>query len=357
MSTENYKKYMSIIAVISVIDIIFCVVFAIIVPLVKKPYEIPVSVKPEATQKVYPDIIKTDTAESFASLIDNLGTLKHTYPELIKLYTAGYSEAGRELLMITLGNGPKKALLLGAVHAREHLTTKYLLCCVETYCKAYYSPDGFFENYNVKDLLDSYTLYIIPCVNPDGLEIIHSRENPQSFVSVSKLSEYKATKNGVDLNRNFPLAWEQIDNNVTRPSDFYYKGSSPACAAETQAVMKLCEENEFEFAISFHVKGNCIYWGDEHNTSLNMQYEAFANNIASVSNLFVTSPTEKAKDYGGGFENWFRHTYSHPGLCVELVDNEHIIMPTDNSDYTDFYKTVNFEKTVFVTLEAMRTLY
>ena len=357
MNFRDYKKYICIIAVIAVIDIVSCVILAVIVPLVKKNEAVQVCTTAETVQKTLPDIIKTDGAESFSSLIENLGALKYNYPELLKLYTAGYSEAGRELLTVTLGNGPKKALLLGAVHAREHITTKYLLCCIETYCKAYYSPDGFFENYNVKDLLDAYTLYIIPCVNPDGLEIIRSRENPQNFVNVSTLSEYKANKNGVDLNRNFPLAWEQINNNVTRPSECFYKGSSPACASETKAIMKLCDENSFEFAISFHIKGNCIYWGDNYDTSLNAQYKTFAGTVAGVSGLYMTKPTEKAKDYGGGFENWFRHKYSHPGICVELMDNELKNMPTDNSNYINFYKTVNFEKTVFVTLEAMKILY
>ena len=112
--------------------------------------------------------------------------------------------------------------------------------------------------------------------------------------------------------------------------------------------MKLCKENDFAFLLSIHVKGNCIFWGDQYNESYNNIYKAFAQDIAATTELYVTEPTEKATSYGGGFENWFRHTYTRPGICIELVDNETIINPCTNENYAEFNKTVNYEKTKFV---------
>ena len=220
-------------------------------------------------------VVKTATPETFDSLLGTVTAIKNRYPDIIKVYTTGYSEGGKEILMYTLGNGNKKALITGAIHAREHITTKYILKVTEDYCNAYSGTTGHYGNYDIYNLLNEYTLYIIPCANPDGLEIILSNETPEKNVRVSKLSEYKANKKGVDLNRNFPLAWNYINNGVTSPADYYFKGYESGSAKESQALMNLCFENDFTFMISVHIKGNCIFWGDTYKTQNNPIYKAF----------------------------------------------------------------------------------
>lgn len=306
------------------------------------------------TVSFLPEIIGTAHAESYDSLGENLLRLEKAYPDLLEFGTAGKSSGGRELLMIKLGTGENKALFVGGIHAREHISTKYLLCCIETYCKAFHTDEGMLGSYDIRSLLSNFTLYIIPCANPDGLEIIHSREKPVSGVKVKKLAEYKANKNGVDLNRNFPLAWDSIDNGVKTPSESFFKGYSAGSEPETKALTELCRQNEFEFCISVHIKGNCIYWGDLYNTAYNEAYKAYASNIANVCALKLTNPTVSPNDYGGGFENWFRHTFSRPGFCVELIRNELNVLPLDDSNYNDFYGTVNYGSTVFLLAAAMR---
>lgn len=298
-------------------------------------------------------IVNTTTPETFDSLLGTVTALKNCYPDIIKIYTAGYSESGREILMYTLGNGNKKALITGAIHAREHITTKYLLKVTEDYCNAYYSATGYYRTYDIYKLLNEYTLYIIPCINPDGLEIILSNDTPENNVRVSKLSEYKANKKGVDLNRNFPIAWDYINNGVTAPADYYFKGYESGSAKETQALMNLCFENDFSFMISVHIKGNCIFWGDTYKTQNNIIYKAFAEDICNASGLLMTNPTKKAKDYGGGFENWFRHQFDRPGVCIELSDVENIVEPCGNENYKDFNKFVNYEKSSNAIAAAM----
>lgn len=297
-------------------------------------------------------IVSDTSPETFDSLIETLGELKYRYPDDIKIFTAGYSENGREILMYTLGSGEKKALIVGGVHAREHISTKYLLKVTEDYCAAAHSATGCYGEYNINSIFQEYTFYVIPCVNPDGLEIILSRDKAKSGVRISKLSEYKANANGVDINRNFPLAWESIDNGVTSPADYYFKGYSSASAKETQVLMSLCDESEFQFMLSFHIKGNLLYWGDNYKTYNNPLYKAFAEDIASACGFFVTEPTEKAENYGGGFENWFRHTYDRAGVCVELGDYKNKIKPCGDENYVDFYGFVNYEKSSFAIAAA-----
>ncbi len=299
------------------------------------------------------NIVNTSTPETFDSLLGTITALKNQFPDIIKIYTAGYSESGREILMYTLGSGNKKALITGAIHAREHITTKYILKVTEDYCNAYYNATGYYGSYDIYNLLNEYTLYIIPCANPDGLEIILSNDAPEKNVRVSKLSEYKANKMGVDLNRNFPIAWDYINNGVTAPADYYFKGYQAGSAKETQTLMSLCLDNNFAFMISVHIKGNCIFWGDTYKTHNNGIYKAFAEDICNASGLLMTNPTKKPKDYGGGFENWFRHQFDRPGVCIELSDNKNIVEPCGSENYKNFNQFVNYEKSSNAIASAM----
>ncbi len=301
---------------------------------------------------VFKSIIDTTYAESYASIKANLKKLYTLYPDKITITTLGKSEANNDIPMITLGKGEKKALVVGAIHAREHITTKYLLRCIEDYCFATTTPSGKLGNFNIRKLLKEYTLYIVPCTNPDGLEIIRSRLTPIDY-TVKDLTEYKANYNGVDLNRNFPLAWDKINNGVTKPSDYYFKGYKSGDQKETQALMNICESNEFEFMLSIHIKGNCLYWGDTYNTKYNARYKAFAKDIANTCGFYMTQPTKDATSYGGGFENWFRHTYNRPGVCVELSDVDNIVKPCNNSNYKDFDGFVNYKYSKYAIAAAM----
>ena len=354
MSDKSFRLSLSFLSIFSALVLTIGILFSFFTANSTQQKNTPVE---ETTQIMENEpvltIVNTTFPESFDSLLGTITTIKNRYPDLLKIYTAGYSESGREIIMYTLGNGNKKALITGAIHAREHITTKYLLKVTENYCNAYYSASGFYNDYDIYNLLNEYTLYIIPCINPDGLEIILSNDIPGKNVRVSKLSEYKANKEGVDLNRNFPIAWDYINNGVTSPADFYFKGYQSGSAKETQALMKLCFENDFAFMISVHIKGNCIYWGDTYKTQNNLIYKSFAEDICNASGLLMTNPTKKPKDYGGGFENWFRHQFDRPGVCIELSDTENIIMPCGSQNYKDFNKFVNYEKSSNAIAAAM----
>lgn len=345
MSDKAYRLSLSFLAIFSAFTLTIGVILNIFTAINNKKHHptIESTTQIEGTEDKM-SLVNTASPESFDSLLGTVTALKNQFPDLIKLYTAGYSESGREIIMYTLGNGEKKALITGAIHAREHITTKYLLKVTEDYCNAFYSATGYYGNYNIYNLLNEYTLYIIPCVNPDGLEIILSNDTPEKNVRISELSEYKANKKGVDLNRNFPIAWDYINNGVTSPADYYFKGYESGSAKETQVLINLCLENEFAFMLAVHIKGNLVFWGDTYKTDNNPVYKAFAEDICNASGFLMTEPTKKAKDYGGGFENWFRHKFNRPGVCIELSDIENIVEPCGSENYTDFNNFVNYEK-------------
>ncbi|MGN0526525.1 MAG: M14 family zinc carboxypeptidase [Acutalibacteraceae bacterium] len=364
MSDQNYKASIISLSIFAAAVLVTGCILSFIMPKYKyvNAYE-KVAITDLSTQTTLTEyetvaesdenrIITLKTHESYKSLVTDMNTLCNTYPELLELTSAGSSERGRDMLMFKMGNGKKNALVIGAVHAREHITTKYLLRVAEDYCIAY-RDSGSYAGYDLKKLFSEYTLYIMPCANPDGLEIMFFNEIYDSTVKVKKLTDYKANAKGVDINRNFPLAWNKIDNGVTAPNECYFKGYEPGDAKETQNLISLCDIMNFEFMLSFHVKGDCIFWADTESTENNASYKAFAKKISNACGFKLNTPSKEPSDYGGGFENWFRHTYQKPGLCIELVDNENIISPCDDSNYVNFKALVRYNSTSKAILSAM----
>lgn len=297
--------------------------------------------------------IDTTKRYNHTLLLEDIDKAASLYPKLISVSTVGNSVNGRAIKLIKVGKGDKKALILGAIHAREIITSKYLMLCIFEYCEAYNSKSGKFGSYNAKKLLDEYTLYIVPCANPDGMEIVSNKKVPNAYIADFSRYDYKANTNGVDLNRNFPLAWEQVENGVTKPSNAAYKGPFAGSEPETKCLMGLCEKNRFEFALSFHITGECVFWGDTYDTSHNKNYRQFAKRLTDLTDFYLTPVSNDVDSYGGGFENWFRHEYKKPGLCVELVSYKYTSSPTDNTDYKDFSGTVNWGVSKYIILESI----
>ncbi len=313
--------------------------------------------KPSTTSKPSessPDFfIDASKRYTHTSLNDDINKLKSLYPDLISVSYVGKSVNSRAIKLIKLGKGEKKVFACAAIHAREIITSKYIMLCAFEYCEAYESKSGKYGQYNVKELLDEYTIFIVPCANPDGMEIVGNKKVPNASIAGFSRYEYKANTNGIDLNRNFPLAWDKINNKITSPSNYGYKGKAAASEPETKCLMSLCKSNSFEFAFSFHVTGECVFWGDVYNTTNNSSYRRFAKRLTDLTGFYLTNESNDVNSYGGGFENWFRHTYKKPGFCIELISYEYRTSPTTNNDYIHFYDTVKWSSTRYILLEAM----
>ena len=71
-------------------------------------------------------------------------------------------------------------------------------------------------------------LWVVPTYNPDGIAR-HTRKNAH----------------GVDLNRNYPYRWADLDGN-------YESGPRPGSEPETRAMMRFLREIKPTWIVSFH---------------------------------------------------------------------------------------------------------
>ncbi len=279
----------------------------------------------------------------------SVGYLRDFYPELISTEVIGSSVKGKDITLLKLGKGDKKACIVAGLHAKEDIAVVFTMRCIEEYAAAYYSKSGKFGSYNLRKMLDEYTLYIVPLLNPDGLDIVNAGEMPLYTDTLSDVvrEDYKSNANGVNLNRNFPFRWDQIISSPAEPDESDYRGPSENSEPETQAIVKLVENNDFEWLFSMHCKGYFVYWADCYNSITNFDRK-LSNRLKDVCGFGLCGATP-LKNLGGGLENWFRYKTGNPGFCVELVG------PDYSSEVNKYFSLkTNWNQTKYTFIQGMR---
>ena len=127
-------------------------------------------------------------------------------------------------------------------------------------------------------------LWLVPAYNPDGLAR-NSRRNAR----------------GVDLNRNYPYHWADLDGS-------YESGPRPASEPETRAMMRFLREVDPDYVLSFHQP---LYGVDTDN-----KRPGFSRLVARTLRLPATT-----LDCGGvchgTMTGWFNHHFRGFALTVE----------------------------------------
>ncbi len=272
---------------------------------------------------------------SYEDLQKDSASLFLRYPGLITTSAIGYSAEGRRIILITLGKGANKILLLGAHHAREYITSGFLMKMAEEYA-GYYEDNIKAGGFDVVSLLDNITMHVVPMVNPDGVYICQNglSENMRGKTGFSgDFRVWKANSNGVDLNRQYPCLWEELDNGVYAPAAEGFKGAAPASEREAQAVISLCMENKYLLSASFHTKGGEIIYKDSLTGNKLPQARGIAKRLSRLTGYRLKSVTKDKNKYAGGFENYFRLRFSRCAFLIELTPYNNTDIPHDDTGF------------------------
>ncbi len=187
----------------------------------------------------------------------------------------GYSVQGKPITASYFGIGPKKILLIGAMHGSESNTGKMLTNWVG-YLRA-----------NQGQIAKDRTFIIVPYANPDG---------------TSKNQRFNA--HGVDLNRNWDTPeWQSLTylQNTSYPNG---GGSAPFSEPETQALRNLILSENPSRIVSYHAAANMVI-GDGIADSFGDWYAA-QTGYNRVKGDVQEDPNMSALGYiiTGTFEDW-----------------------------------------------------
>jgi g-D-glutamyl-meso-diaminopimelate peptidase len=325
---------------------------------------------PVSTEKSEGLIIDPYTVYTSETFNMDANKLRDQFPDLVTVESIGKSVKGTDIKLIKFGKGSRKVLITAGIHARENININLIMRCINEYANAYESCENY-GNYNVKSILDSTTIYFVPLINPDGLDIVNALADPiltslaaNNYIKVT----WKANANGVDLNRNFPYLWDTI---ISRYPDYdkikapYYRsfpGYSAASEPETKAIVDLCAAYPFEFLVSLHTKGQIICWRDLENEVI----EGDDKLAAIIENCLGYSRGAQTDNPGGGFDNWFRSAFKKPGIVIEMAVNDSEVPYNilNRSNYTneptyDIYslRVLNWDKSKCLILAMLNNYF
>ncbi|MBR0134805.1 MAG: peptidoglycan-binding protein [Clostridia bacterium] len=248
------------------------------------------------------------------------------YP-LIKTETIGFSEEGNPLYLFKAGSGKAKVFINAAHHANEWITAPLILDLLETLAKAYASKTTVCGR-NASALLSGVTLYAVPMVDPDGVDIVNGAAGKSAFAKALAIAEnypdipfpsgWKANAEGTDLNLNYPAGWEEAkrikySEGYSSPAPRDYVGPAPLSAAGSRALYELSEANDFSLTISYHTQGGEIYWkyGD-------IEPEGSARIAARMAEASGYRAADVPYESGfAGYKDWFIDRFRRPGFTVE----------------------------------------
>mgnify|MGYP004539191937 FL=1 len=116
------------------------------------------------------NIIPTNSTYNSTLLTNNLITLSLYFP-FLDVQTVGKSVLGKNLYVIKLGTGKKEVFYSASFHANEWITSVIMMKFIENYCNAYVSNSTIY-GYSIRDLFTNVSIYIMPMVNPDGVDLV-----------------------------------------------------------------------------------------------------------------------------------------------------------------------------------------
>ena len=137
-------------------------------------------------------IVPTNVNYNYSLMFQNLTTLNRTYP-FLNIQTVGNSVLGKNIYVVKLGKGTKKVFYSASIHANEWITSVLLMKFIEDYCIAYNNNSRLY-GYSVRRLFNSVSIYIMPMVNPDGVDLVTGNLNKTSL----------AYLNTLNISRQFP---------------------------------------------------------------------------------------------------------------------------------------------------------
>ena len=115
-------------------------------------------------------IVPTNISYSYSILQINLNSLKSLYP-FLEITSSRKSILGNDLPIVKIGNGSKEVFYSAAIHANEWITAPLLMKFLADYCYCYVNNLPIY-GINSRTLYNSVTIYIMPMVNPDGVNLV-----------------------------------------------------------------------------------------------------------------------------------------------------------------------------------------
>ena len=265
---------------------------------------------------------------SYQELINQILQLQE---EGLEIFNAGKSVLGENILATHVGSYTgTQVLIQGGIHAREYITSILLI-----------EQARYLHN---NQLVTDGGIYFIFLSNPDGVKIvldgIDSVKCPitRQYLTIANnnnpdFSQYKANINLVDLNTNFDANWGTGTQNVLCPAPENFIGFYPNSEREVQNLINFTLKNKPSLTISYHSKGNVIFYGFDGESVKNLERD---KKIGEMFSEITGYPLILTENSAGGYKDWCIQTLKIPAYTFE-IGNENIPHPIGIDSLPEIY--------------------
>lgn len=289
------------------------------------------------------DFIIPCSPPDYKTLNGTISKLKCRYP-FLRTGVLGHSLCFRRIPFLCLGRAENPVLISAGFHAQEWITVLVLLRFIENLCNASQSRKPLCS-IDVGAALSRREIIFVPCVNPDGVEIVLKGiasagkwQNLVRKVSKTDLSDWNANAGGVDINHNFNAGWHTSRNlenkaGITGPAPRRFGGIAPESEPETQALTNLCRNRQPCHVIALHSQGEEIFYEYGKHTPERGKHLA---KLFSASSGYTLVKNDGLYSHAG-FKDWFIDEFHRPGFTFELGLGKN---PLPLSDFDSIYQKI-----------------
>ena len=308
---------------------------------------------------------------TYSKMTDLFHNLRKNHSDIMSLTSVGRTYEGRDIWMVKLSDNVDMnedepgVLLMGAHHGNEKPSFEVLIFFIQHMIENYgkgnidndddgqinedpidgldNDDDGLVDEDpsedRVRGVIDNTQIFLIPMVNPDGVEA-NSRKNCAPNYGSFGLKK-KITSYGVNLNRNygydwylycvFPMKYHFLMNAMD--FSFNYRGPRPFSENETRAVKNFVVSHDISIYLSYHSYSEVIFYPWMHASKPSPDEDLFVSIGENMSRIneyrLITGGNYIIPRYGGTLgtsENWL---YGERGilsftmeLCKEFAPSD-----------------------------------
>ena len=277
-----------------------------------------------------------------------IGALVSTYP-FLRTEVLTNTAFQRPVSTLVVGNGPRKVIFSASHHANEWITSLVLLKFAEELAEAIRSG-GQIYGQDARDLAERVTIYMVPMVDPDGVDLVAGAIGPGSiqydlaerlarnYPSIPFPNGWKANLLGVDLNLQYPAGWLQareikFAQGFVNPGPRDYVGRAPLNQFETRALAGYTAFIDPALVVALHSQGKEIYW--QFKDIFVPGAEELGRKMAEVSG-YTLADTPFNSSFAG-YKDWFIQEFRRPGYTIEVGEG---VNPLPLSQFDEIYRDV-----------------
>ncbi len=239
-----------------------------------------------------------------------MASLAARHPELATLRSIGTSLEGRPIHALDITrNGKLDIVLDGGHHAREWISVMVPICIADRLVERADQP-------RIRRILDAVRFHIVPIVNPDGYAYTWTTDR---YWRKNRRGGY-----GVDLNRNYSVAWGEAGSSADRDSP-NYRGDQPFSEPESRAMATLFDHTVAH--IDFHSFSQLVLYPWSHKRTPPARQATFAAIAERMSRALsgahgeryrVRAGSELTVGSSGTLGDWAYGTHDTLSFLVEL---------------------------------------